>query len=106
MPILKPEDVQKAFDDNIPSFVIDAFSACIKENFSPETSKANFNQDTVINKMKELNKTLTRQEVFSKKYLSVESRFASVGWQVTYTSPDRDEDFIAYFDFVAPRITK
>lgn len=95
---LTPNDI--SINDVLPSYVIEAVNDFIKKRYIGKSFV--FTQDELIQKIISLAPALdelTRDKIFSKKYLDIESIYDSNGWHVLYDRPNRGESFEPYFKF-------
>lgn len=93
---ITPEEVVELQASTIPPEVFQTFNELIATNM--KFGKVNVLQKDVIAKVKVL---LDRP--FDSKWLYVEEIYRKAGWKVTYTRPDLNETFHAYFVFERPK---
>lgn len=92
------EDVQLKIKQRVfPNFVIQAFNECIEESKIKHSNRVT--QERVIEKIQELNKDITRSQIFAEHLLDVEDFYRDAGWHVTFYKPAYNDDFKAYFEF-------
>lgn len=96
---IKPSEVIRGKEKNLPDAVLEAFNELIAQNFSGRS--ATIKQDDVVALMVE--KGLTPREIFDKHYLDVEDIYRAVGWVVEYDKPGYNESYHAYFVFKKKR---
>lgn len=95
-PITPKEAAAYAFIDSFPEAVVDAFNYLIKKNL--RNGEAIVMQDEVADKIaKRL--MISRDEVFKRRYLDVESVFREAGWIVYYEKPSFGETHKPFFKF-------
>lgn len=92
-----PEDVMKNLPDYLPDAVISAVNSLLMEKYRGKP--VDIKQDDIIDKIRGLDETISRQEIFKKKYLDFESIFTKNGWIVTYDKPGYSESYPASFNF-------
>lgn len=84
---ITPKQASEANKTELPEYVIKAVNDLIVEHYYPKGFQ--LHQDKVVNKIitvaqYEYNILVTREEIFSKKFLDFESYYNSVGWVVDY----------------------
>jgi hypothetical protein len=100
---LTPKEAQAKKNNLFPEKVIDAFNELIAENLQGKTST--FSQKDVVARIcSKLD--VTKDEVFKKHWLDVESTFESQGWKVDYDRPGFNETYEATFTFTAKNVKK
>jgi hypothetical protein len=92
---IKPNDVEKEKEKNIPDAVFEAFNELIAKNFF--SGSAMVKTIEVVKLMK--TKGLDAQDIYNKGWLDVEGVYRKAGWHVTYDSPGYNENYDAYFVF-------
>lgn len=92
---IKPSEVAKTKIEVFPDEVIEAFNELIAQNFSG--NYARFTVKDVVSLM--TTKGLKPNEIMKNGWLNVEEVYQAQGWKVRYESPDRDQNFAAYFIF-------
>ena len=97
MPPVKPITPKEVRAGNhIPLFVIDAFNSCIAAKFNAGTAVVK--QDDVIEKLVRIS-GVTRDLIFERGWLNVESLYEKSGWSVSYDKPAYNETYPATFTF-------
>ena len=95
---ITPEQVIEARADSLPDEVIKAFNELIIQNFDGTSSR--ISQDEVIDEILEnFDGALTRQDIFTRDYLSVETFYQKAGWVVEYDKPGVGDTGEATFTF-------
>jgi hypothetical protein len=95
---ITPDEISDVREKELPNFVIDSFNKAILEKYNG--SEAVVLQDRVIEIMKELcSDLMSREEIFSKRYLDVEDIYRKNGWIVEYDKPGFNESYPATFKF-------
>jgi hypothetical protein len=95
---ISPDEVASQKIDSIPDGVFEVFNAVIVENWNSRTQSAKFLQDDVVDRL--VNKLdVTREEIFSNKWLDVEDAYREQGWEVTFDKPGYNETYLASFLF-------
>lgn len=95
---ITPDEIINNLEKIIPSVVIQAVNNLLKEKYRGLGSTT-IKQDEIVREIQKLGSDLTKSEIYDKKYLDFEKLYSSYGWDVTYDSPARDENFDAYFTF-------
>lgn len=100
MKVYTPEDVLKKRVETFPDYVIDAFNDLLTENYQEDETI--IKQEDAIRKILEYSTDdeLTRETIFKKHYLDIESLYRNNGWEVDYEKPAFDERFEPYFIFM------
>jgi len=96
---LKPTDIAPNMDNIIPDSVIQAVNALLQENYTGGKNPVTFKQDELIRKVRGIDGSISRNEIFEKHMFDFEKLFKKYGWDVEYHQPDRDESFETYFKF-------
>jgi len=95
---LSPDDVVAKKTSSIPSEVFDAFNEVIGAHWNGRES--NFTQDEVVAViLQKLGDRITRQALFDRGYLDIESSYRAEGWRVEYDKPAYCETYAANFTF-------
>ncbi len=94
---LSPEDIMKTLPDYFPSSVIEAVNNLLLKKFRGKT--CTIKQKDIIEEILRIDDTLTKGEIFDKKYMDFESIFEEYGWEVTYDGSAYNENYDAYFEF-------
>ena len=94
---IRPEEIKSVWAENIPDVVIEIFNKKIVKNFNG--SRATVKQNDVVKEIVDaLN--ISRQDVFDKRFLEIETIFEAAGWKVKYDKPGYNEDYDAFFEFI------
>ena len=96
---LKPTDIAPNMDNIIPDSVIQAVNTLLQETYTGGKNPVIIKQDELIRKVKGLDTSITRSEIFEKHMFDFEKLYGKNGWIVEYHQPDRDENFDTYFKF-------
>lgn len=95
---ISPKEVAIEKSKHIPDYVFDAFNKLIALNYC--NGSAEVNQDDVITEIVCISDPkITRQEIFAKGFLNVESAYEAKGWKVYYDKPGYNESYVATFTF-------
>lgn len=94
---ISPDQIGEAKRLHFPPAVFDAVNGLIAENFTG--GRANFTQDEVVQRILQLDSTMTRQKVFDNGYLNFEEAYRDAGWSVDYDKPGYNESYNANFTF-------
>ena len=89
---ITPEEVKKT----VPSRVILAFNQLIAERWDGYSST--IPQKEAVQRIIDIC-AVTRDFIFEKGYLDVESIFQEAGWEVAYDKPGWDENYEPFFRF-------
>ncbi|ETX13554.1 hypothetical protein OCH239_09755 [Roseivivax halodurans JCM 10272] len=85
----------------VPDVVLAAFNGLLAER--ARNGRSRFTQNEVIARIQEgveaAGSKISRQEIFAKHYLDVESIYRAAGWQVRYDAPGYNESYEAFFEF-------
>lgn len=101
---VRPEDIKA--NTAFPDFVIQAFNDLITENL--RNGVAYVLQEDIIKRIiaAQLPASVSssqisqlRSQIFSKRWLDVESVYRDAGWKVYYDKPGYNESYNAYFKF-------
>jgi hypothetical protein len=94
---IKPSEVTGVKPDE----VVAAFNELIEEKW--DGAKAEVLQEEAVErimyKMNVASKTFTREQIFSKGYLNIETLYRKNGWKVEYDKPGYNENYPASFIF-------
>lgn len=96
---LKPTDIAPNGDNIIPDSVIQAVNALLQEKYTGGKTPVTFKQDELIRKVRGIDSSISRSEIFEKHMFDFEKLYGKNGWVVEYHQPDRDESFETYFKF-------
>lgn len=98
---ITPAEVTARVTSLIPAEVFECFNDLILRGWSG--SSAVVLQNEAVELITE-RLAVTRDEVFSKHYLDVESAYRSQGWVVEYDKPGFNETYQARYTFTAPAV--
>ena len=95
--MIKPitPDETRAIRKGIPDFIFEAINSLIIKNVSAG-GVARVLQNDILNLIQD---KMTRESVFSNKYLDIEDHYRDAGWKVKYDKPAYNETYEAYFVF-------
>ena len=93
---LKPSEISKIKQTNIPDEVIEVFNELITANWKG-THAVILQTDAAKLVAKRLK--ITQQQVFDKCFLDIEDIYRKEGWAVKYDKPAYNEDYEATFEF-------
>jgi hypothetical protein len=93
-----PQELNESIGESFPNAVITSFNDLLKEKYRGNNS-ITIKVNEVVNRILSLDDSLTRNILFEKKYLDVETLYRKFGWSVTFNAPDRDENFDSYYVF-------
>jgi len=102
---ITPETVRDQHTSLIPEEVIEAFNEMIAEEWNGHSAKVK--QDAVMARIllklatNEEYRDVTRDQVFTRRWLDVEDTFRHAGWEVEYDKPAYNETYTATFTFSA-----
>jgi hypothetical protein len=96
---IKPTDISPELENIIPDVVIQAVNALLKDKYTGGLGSFTIKQDEIISKIRGLDGSLTRNEIFEKKMLNFEPLYRKNGWSVKYDKPAWDENYEPYFEF-------
>ena len=90
-------DLQKEI---IPDYVIASFNELIAKHFRYDDREANVTaEEVVLTIIDKSDGTITRKELYDRKFLDIETIFSSVGWKVVYNKPYYDESYAPFYTF-------
>ena len=95
---VKPVTPEKAWEEvgkNLPNEVVQAFNECLVESFDGKSSVVI--QKDVVDRM--ISKGLSKEDIYNKGWLNVESLYRSAGWMVDYDRPGYNEAYPAKYIF-------
>lgn len=98
---IKPEDIEKIKEAQIPNEVIEAFNDLITKNWDG-TSSCVLQDDainSIINKFGHTDIKHMRKKIFDHGWLNIENIFRNAGWKVEYDKPAYCESYPASFKF-------
>lgn len=93
---ITPKQADSARKSKIPNEVIEIFNRQIASAWDGRV--ATVKQDHVVTSVANQLR-MSRNEVFEKGYLDIESIYGKAGWVVRYNKPGIGETFDAYFEF-------
>jgi hypothetical protein len=99
---IKPGEVAKKKEHDVPDAVFEAFNELITEKFNGRDAVVI--QKDVVELM--IKKGLNGDEIFKKGWLDIEEVYHKAGWEVEFDRPGWDEDYDAHFTFTAHKPTK
>ncbi|WP_027234375.1 hypothetical protein [Leisingera caerulea] len=95
---ITPEEVKAGAAGAIPEFVLEAFNALLAQK--ARNGRATIYQDEVIDLiLQKAPEPTSRDMIFNRNWLDVESIYRSAGWNVTYDKPAYCETYKAHFIF-------
>ena len=94
---ITPEEVRAMRIDFIPSVIFETINTMICEKFDGKS--ATLKQEDILLRVCNESSGLTRQEIFNKHYLDIESFYREQGWKVEYDKPGYNETYPATFTF-------
>jgi len=96
---LSPSEAQKAFNKNLPDFVIESANELIVENLD-----TNGGASFTFEALKVRIDTKKPDDVpWNKKWLDIEDAFKAAGWKVVADSPGYNETYKGHFKFSPKR---
>jgi hypothetical protein len=90
------EKSEKIAESNIPNEVIECFNELIVKNIVGDCSIVC--QDNIVNLIHKRT-NISRDDIFSNKYLDIESLYEKVGWSVFYNKSPYYSDKPSFFRF-------
>ena len=99
---IKPSEVTQY----IPNWVIKATNECIKNHFIESNRESKFTQDELVEYCLQYapkDKEITKDMLFNKHWLDIETKYRKNGWIVTYDKPAYDEHYKPIFTFKVPK---
>lgn len=105
MPVkpITPEEAHQEFcEKHVPDFVIETVNSLLATESSRSGRIVTLMQDKIIEEIMKnpaFPDDANRQTIFDKRWLDFETIYKQAGWNVTYETPARDEDFASYFTF-------
>ena len=94
---LSPADINNSMETIIPGVIIEAVNNLLKKEFRGRS--VCLLQKDILNEILRLNNTLSKDEIFEKKWMDFESIFEKVGWKVEYDKPGYNESYESSFKF-------
>lgn len=94
---ISPSELKDNLEKIIPKEVIESVNEILRENYRGSgsiTIKAKEIVNRISSKM-----DLTRETIYSRKYLDFENLYHKYGWNISYEQPDRDQSFDSYYTF-------
>lgn len=95
---IAPHEVSDEKIKQIPPEVIESFNFLIARDYMPGSRSAIVIQNAAIREIMQRT-NLSRDEIFSQKFLDVEDIYRKEGWIVDYDKPAYNESYGAYFIF-------
>jgi hypothetical protein len=95
---IRPEEIMSNLEDIIPTAIIQSVNELLKEKYRG-TGSVDIKQDEIINRAILIDDSLTRDEIYTKKYLDIEQLYEKYGWKVDYDKPSYRDNYDAYFTF-------
>lgn len=100
---IKPKEVQSKKTSSIPEEVFEAFNELIVEQWNGSSSNFTLREvaDLAVTKLKanEEYASITRQDLYDRKWLDVEPAFRKAGWKVNFDKPGYNENYDSNFTF-------
>lgn len=100
---IRPEDVAREKNAQLPDGVIDAFNELIARHYV--NGRSSFRQRDVTDLLEERGVVSSREEIFERGLLHVEAVYQGAGWNVEYDKPGWNESYPAVFTFTWRRET-
>lgn len=99
---ITPSEVTGKKTESIPEEVFEAFNELIAEGWDGHSSIVVQCRvvSLIFEKMKRKDPIFTRQSIFDKHWLDVESSYRAAGWKVVYDKPAYCETYEANFRFI------
>lgn len=94
---ITPQEAKNNAKCNIPDFVIIGINNAITKNY--RKSGFSISQDEIIFEIKKISPNTSSETIFNNNWLDFEELYKNFGWNISYESPDRDENFKSYFKF-------
>ena len=99
---ITPQELNESIGETFPVAVIASFNKLLKEKYRGNNAII-IKVNEAVNRILSLDDSLTRNIIFEKKYLDIESLYCKFGWSVTFNAPDRDENFDSYYVFTVKK---
>ena len=93
---ITPAEAAKKKISRLPAQVIEAFNELLAENYNK--SGITISQDIVVTRIQS-KMDISREDIFSNKFLDVEPLYRKYGWDVTYDKPGYNELYTAFYVF-------
>ena len=95
---ITPQELDAEF--TLPDYILKGVNALLKEEYRGKGTITLKQKDVVKKIISFAPTTITKNELFEKKYLDFEPIYRKAGWSVTYESPSYgDSDFEPYYNF-------
>jgi ribosome biogenesis GTPase A len=95
-PVSPSDVVELKKNDVLPPKVIEIWNRVIAKNFI--SGRSYFQQKEILNALV-AGMSISRDTVFSERYLDIEDVYRAEGWIVTYDKPAYNESYEATFEF-------
>ena len=95
---IRPEDIPDQKQSDIPDLVIETFNKLIAQHYVRGVAKVMQN-DIMAAICVAFEGNYTRQEIYEKGWMDIESLFEAHGWHVDYDKPGYNETYEACFTF-------
>lgn len=94
---LSPSEIMENKCSSLPEFVIKAVNNLLKKSYNGRD--AVIIQVDIIDEIRRLDPSVTREQIFKNRWLDFEPAFESVGWEIEYDKPGYNESYLANFTF-------
>lgn len=92
-----PDEVANQALDLIPDFVIEVVNNLLVNKY--RAGRATIYQLDVVDQLRATHKGLTKEDIYTRRYLDFEPIFRKHGWSVVFNKPGWDEDFEPHWIF-------
>lgn len=94
---ISPSEILDNLDKIIPPVVIQAVNNLLMKEY--RGGSVTILQDAIIKEIKNLDGTITKDQIYDNKWLDFESLYRQNGWSVEYDKPAYNETYAAKFIF-------
>lgn len=94
---ISPSEIIDNLDKIIPPIVIQAVNNLLMKEY--RGGQVTILQDEIIAEIKNIDGTITRDQIFDNKWLDFEALYRQNGWVVEYDKPGYSESYAARFIF-------
>lgn len=100
---IRPSEVKEHFDNNFPSFIIDAINDVIKESYRPNSKKFDVKLSVVKNKIitaiSNYNDEFNASYQFKDYFLDFENLYKKFGWKVSFDKATYGDSYESFYTF-------
>ena len=100
---ITPQEAKEFYNDNFPSFVIEAVNSLIRTNYRPTSQSFNLKvsvvKSAIVNAVSNYNDEHGSSIMFQDYYLDFENIYKRFGWKVSFDRAGYNESYESFYTF-------